>query len=267
MVPGTAPARRVRGFHVSTTTDSEGRPGWLGAGRAARSAHRRAVTRQAASVLLGYPGEAFFERLPLVARAAAELPRGAVRNALLEFCEHASSTPEPELCRHYAEVFDIRRRHALRMTYYTDGHGPALTDVRRVYTDAGWQAPTHELPDHLAVLLEFAARGDSDAGHDLLLRFRPGLERLGAALREHGTPYARVVDAASLTLPSPGVLDGEPARHLVAQGTDGEEGGPEGNGERSPRPVLEVPEATEGRIPAPREPQQERQQDLDGGGR
>lgn len=249
---------------MSTTTDSEGRPGWLGAGRAARSAHRRAVTRQAASVLLGYPDETFFERLPLVARAAAELPRGAVRTALLEFCEHASSTPEPELCRHYAEVFDIRRCHALRMTYYTDGHGPALTDIRRVYTEAGWQVPTRELPDHLAVLLEFAARGDSDAGHDLLLRFRPGLERLGAALREHGTPYVRVVDAASLTLPSPGVLDGEPARRLVAQGTDGEQDGSEGNGESPPRPVAGAPED---RIPAPREPRQERRQDLDGGGR
>lgn len=252
---------------MSTTTDSEGRPGWLGAGRAARSAHRRAVTRQAASVLLGYPDETFFERLPLVARAAAELPRGTVRTALLEFCEHASSTPEPELCRHYAEVFDIRRRHALRMTYYTDGHGPALTDVRRVYTEAGWRVPTHELPDHLAVLLEFAARGEFDTGHDLLLRFRPGLELLSAALREHGTPYARVVDAVSLTLPAPGVLDGEAARRLAAQRPDGEEDGPEGNGERTSRPVVEAPEVSEGRVPAPREPQQERQQDLDGGGR
>lgn len=249
---------------MSTTTDSEGRPGWLGAGRAARSAHRRAVTRQAASVLLGYPGETFFERLPLVARAAAELPRGAVRTALLEFCEHASSTPEPELCRHYTEVFDIRRRHALRMTRYTDGDGLAPADVRRVYTEAGWRAPTRELPDHLAVLLEFAARGDSDAGHDLLLRFRPGLELLAAALREHGTPYARVVDAVSLTLPSQGGQEGVAARRLVGQGSDGEQDGPEGNGERTASPVAE---GSESRVPAPREPEQERRPDLDGGER
>lgn len=243
----------MRGFHVSATTDSEGRPGWLDAGRATRSAHRRAVTRQAASVLLGYPDERFFERLPLVARAAAELPHGHVRTALLEFCEHASSTPELELCRHYTEVFDIRRRHALRMTYYADG--PALTDVRRVYTDAGWQIPTRELPDHLAVLLEFAARGDSDAGHDLLLRFRPGLELLAAALREHGTPYARVVDAVSLTLPPQGSGGREAARHLAAQGPADEETGSEGIGACT---VAEVPE---GRVPLPREPQQESQQE------
>ena len=254
----------MRGFHVSTTTDSDGRSGWLGAGRAARSAHRRAVTRQAASVLLGYPDETFFERLPLVARAVAELPRGTVRAALLGFCEHASSTPEPELCRHYTEVFDIRRRHVLRMTYYTDGHGPALTDVRRVYTDAGWRVPTRELPDHLAVLLEFAARGDSDTGHDLLLRFRPGLELLSEALREHGTPYARVVDAVSLTLPSQGGQDGESDRRMAVQGPLGEKDGPEGGGESTVWPAAEV---SEGRVPAPREPQQERQQDLDGGGR
>lgn len=250
-VPGTDPGHRVRGFHVSATTDSEGRTGWLGAGRAARSSHRRAVARQAASVLLGYPDERFFERLPLVARAAAELPRGAVRTALLEFCEHASSTPEPELCRHYAEVFDIRRRHALRMTYYADG--PALTDVRRVYAEAGWQVPTHELPDHLAVLLEFAARGDSDAGHDLVLRFRSGLEVLAAALREHGTPYARVVDAVFLTLPSQGGEHWEAARRLAAPAPAGEGTGPEGNGEGT---VAEMPG---GRVPPPREPRQESQ--------
>ncbi|GHD24758.1 nitrate reductase molybdenum cofactor assembly chaperone [Nocardiopsis kunsanensis] len=249
-------------MHVSTTTDSGGRPGWLGAGRAARSAHRRAVTRQAASVLLGYPDEVFFERLPLAARAAAELPSGNVRTALMEFCEHASSTPESELCRHYAEVFDIHRRHALRMTYYTDGHGPALSDVRSAYTDAGWQVPTRELPDHLAVLLEFSARGGSEAGHDLLLRFRPGLELLGAALREHGTPYARVLDAVSLTLPSPGEQPaGGAVRHMDAQGPNDGEGAPEGNGECTPQRVAE---AAEGRVPAPREPQPERREDLDG---
>lgn len=257
---------------MSATTDSEVRPGWLAADRAARSAHRRAVTRQAASVLLGYPDDRFFELLPLAARAVAELPRGAVRTALLEFCGHASSTPELELRRHYTEVFDIRRRHALRMTYYTDG--PALTDVRRVYTEAGWQVPTRELPDHLAVILEFAACCGSDAGHDLLLRFRPGLELLAAALQGYGTPYAPVVDAVSLTLPSQGSKGGEAARRLAVQGPAGEGADPEGNGERMAGPegngeptALPVADVSGGRVPPPREPQQARQQDLDGGGR
>ncbi|MBE2998030.1 nitrate reductase molybdenum cofactor assembly chaperone [Nocardiopsis sp. HNM0947] len=238
---------------MSTTTDSGGRPGWLGAGRAARRAHRRAVTHQAASVLLGYPDEGFFERLPLVTRAVAELPRGTVRAALMEFCDHAASTPELELCRHYVEVFDMRRRRALHMTYYTDGdtrrRGHALAEVKRVYAEAGWEVSTRELPDHLAVILEFAARGDNDSGQDLLLRFRPGLELLAEALRDHGTPYTQVVDAVAQTLPVQSTADREAVQRLAAQGPPAENVGLEAYGGRTALPVVGV---NEGRVPPPR---------------
>ncbi|WP_017614030.1 nitrate reductase molybdenum cofactor assembly chaperone [Nocardiopsis salina] len=238
---------------MSTTTDSGGRPGWLGAGRAVRRAHRRAVTHQAASVLLGYPDEGFFERLPMATRAVAELPRGTVRAALMEFCDHAASTPELELCRHYAEVFDVRRSRALNMTYYTDGdtrRGRALAEVERVYHEAGWEVSTRELPDHLAVILEFAARGDNEAGQDLLLRFRPGLELLAEALREHGTPYTRVVDAVAQTLPVQNTADREAVQRSAVQGP------PEEN-------ALPVVGVHKGRVPPPRGSGAER----DGGAR
>ena len=217
-------------------------PGWLGAGRPARRTHRIAVTHQAASVLLNYPDQAFFERLPLVERAVAELPRGPVRTGLLEFCDHASSTPEPELCGHHADVFDPRRRRSLHMTYYTDGdarrRGHALAEVRRTYAESGWSVAEGELPDHLAVLLEFAARGDAARGGSLLLRFRPGLDLLWEALRVHGTPYARVVDAVRMTLP-PQRRDGrEAVRQLAAQGPPAEDVDPDGI--RVPLPPPDV---------------------------
>jgi len=219
-------------------------PGWLGAGRSARRTHRIAVTHQAASVLLGYPDQAFFERLPLVARAVAELPRGSVRTELQEFCEHASSTPELELCEHYVDVFDLRRRRSLHMTYYTDGdtrrRGHALAEVKRVYTESGWSVTEGELPDHLAVLLEFAARGDAARGGSLLLRFRPGLDLLWEALRAHGTPYARVVAAVRMTLPPQRRDDREAVRRLAAQGPPAEDVGLEPYGVRVPLPLTDV---------------------------
>jgi len=218
-------------------------PGWLGVGRPARRAHRTAVTHQAASVLLGYPDQAFFERLPLVARAVAELPRGPVRTGLLEFCEHASSTPEPALCEHYAQVFDLRRDRSLHMTFYTDGdarrRGRTLAEVRRVYGGAGWSVPEGELPDHLAVVLEFAARRDAAKGGSLLLRFRPGLDLLSEALRDHGTPYARVVDAVRTTLPPQWEWEHDrvEVRRSAAQGTSARNGSVEpGGGVRVPLP-------------------------------
>ncbi|MFC6433398.1 nitrate reductase molybdenum cofactor assembly chaperone [Nocardiopsis tropica] len=219
-------------------------PGWLGAGRSARRSHRIAVTHQAASVLLAYPDQAFFERLPLVARAVAELPRGAVRTELQEFCEHAASTPELELCRHYVDVFDLRRRRALHMTYYTDGdtrrRGHALAEIKRVYAESGWSVNAGELPDHLAVVLEFAARGDAARGGALLLRFRPGLDLLWEALRAHGTPYARVVDAVRMTLPPQRRDDREAVRRLAAEGPPAEDVGLEPYGVRVPLPVTDV---------------------------
>lgn len=197
---------------MSTTTDDTNnddgaRAGWLGAGREARRTHTRAVTHQSASVLLGYPDEGFFERLPLVALAVAELPEGPARTELLEFCEHAASTPEFELCAHYADVFDPRCRRALHMTHYTDGdtrrRDHALAEIERAYAECGWRAHTRELPDHLTVMLEFTARGDADIGLELLVDHRTGLDLLSEVLREHGTPYARVVEAIRYTLPAP----------------------------------------------------------------
>ncbi|MEU3017153.1 nitrate reductase molybdenum cofactor assembly chaperone [Nocardiopsis sp. NPDC007018] len=226
--------------------DGPGRAGWLGAGRAERRAHALAVTHQAASVLLGYPDALFFERLPLAARAAAELPRSQSRTLLLEFCEHASSTPELELAEHYVEVFDLRRRRALHMTYYTDGdtrrRGHALAEIKRVYAESGWRVHARELPDHLAVMLEFAARGDADAGQELLVDFRAGLDLLSRSLGEHGTPYARVVDAVRSTLPSPRRADEERVRRLAREGPPAEDVGmePYGARPRMPLPLTDV---------------------------
>ncbi|CAL9467678.1 hypothetical protein SUDANB121_02781 [Nocardiopsis dassonvillei] len=239
---------------MSTTTDATGaegtgpgtersRTGWLGAGRSARRAHRRAVTHQAASVLLGYPDQAFFERLPLVARAVAELPRGSVRAALQEFCDYACGTPELELCSHYVDVFDLRRRRSLHMTYYTDGdtrrRGHSLAAVKALYREAGWEVDPGELPDHLAVLLEFAARGDARRGEELLLRFRAGLDLLAVALEEYGTPYARVVDAVRRTLPPQGTADREAVDRLVRRGPPAEDVGLEPYGARTPLPMAD----------------------------
>lgn len=238
---------------MSATTDGMNnddgvrtRTGWLGAGRAARRTHVKAVIHQAASVLLGHPDQDFFERLPLVARAVAELPKGTARTELLEFCEHASSTPELELSAHYVDVFDLRRRRTLHMTYYTDGdtrrRGHALAEIKRVYAQSGWRVHVRELPDHLAVMLEFAARGDAEAGQGLLVQHRAGLDLLSEALREYGTPCTRVVDAVRDTLPAPRRADEERMRALAKEGPPAEDVGmePYGARPRVPLPLTDV---------------------------
>ncbi|TDQ52975.1 nitrate reductase molybdenum cofactor assembly chaperone [Actinorugispora endophytica] len=189
----------------------------------------RAVLRRAASLLIGYPDARFYEHLPIVRQALADLPESGPRDALLAFCAHAEAEPALDLGAHYVHTFDTRRRRALHMTYYTDGdtrrRGHALARVKEIYAGCGWELDPGELPDHLAVVLEFAAIGDAEWGEALLVRFQPGLELLRAGLHETGTPYADVLDAIGDTLPPPGKEEREAALRLAELGPPAEDVG------------------------------------------
>lgn len=164
-----------------------------------------AVIHQAAAVLLCYPDRDFCERLPLVRAAVAETPPGDAREALTAFCSYANGTTALELGAAYVRTFDLKRRRALHLTYYTDGdtrrRGHALARIKEIYAACGWRLEPGELPDHLAVVLEFAARGDAGQGMRLLAAFHPAIELLRAALHECASPHAAVLDAVAATLP------------------------------------------------------------------
>ncbi|MQM24254.1 nitrate reductase molybdenum cofactor assembly chaperone [Glycomyces albidus] len=178
-------------------------------------------------MLLTYPDQRFYDRLPLVAAAAAELGTAAGR-ALASCCDHAARTPALRLGAEYVETFDLKRKRSLHLTYYTDGdtrrRGHALASIKEVYRACGWTLDAAELPDHLAVVLEFSARGDAAQGERLLVRFQPGIELLWAALGERGSPYAAVLDAVAATLPPPDEARREAAR-LAAAGPPTEDVG------------------------------------------
>ncbi|WP_205325822.1 nitrate reductase molybdenum cofactor assembly chaperone [Glycomyces sp. YM15] len=163
------------------------------------------VIRQAAAMLLSYPDRAYFERLPLVRVAVAETEPGEAREALTAFCAYANGKTDLELGAEYVRTFDLKRRRALHLTYYTDGdtrrRGHALARIKEIYAACGWHLDPGELPDHLGVVLEFTARGDAAQGLRLLEAFQPGIELLRAALHDCGSVYAAVLDAVAATLP------------------------------------------------------------------
>jgi nitrate reductase molybdenum cofactor assembly chaperone NarJ/NarW len=190
--------------------------------------NEKAVIRQSAAMLLTYPDRAFYDRLPLVRAAAAGLEARSVRERLTEFCEHAGGTSELKLGENYVATFDLKRKRALHLTYYTDGdtrrRGHALARIKEIYGACGWRLDAVELPDHLAVVLEFAARGDAVQGERLLGRFQSGIELLRAALHDCASPYAAVLDAVAATLPPPDEARREAAR-LAAAGPPAEDVG------------------------------------------
>ncbi|MFJ3306660.1 nitrate reductase molybdenum cofactor assembly chaperone [Streptomyces sp. NPDC086549] len=158
---------------------------------------------QVHSLLLAYPDEQQPERLSLARRTAVALPE-PVREPLLRFTDHAERTPADELAAAYVATFDHRKRCCPYLTYYAHGdtrkRGIALLRLKQAYAAAGWRLNDDELPDHLAVVLEFAAT-DPPTGHRLLLEHRAGLELLRLALADEHSPWAAVTQSVSATLP------------------------------------------------------------------
>ncbi len=160
----------------------------------------------AASIALSYPDASL----------------AAVKGVFPRLESYWERTPLPAVQAHYVETFDLRKRCCLYLTYYTHGdtrrRGLALLRFRQAYQRAGLVLTDEELPDHLAVVLEFSAAGNRDAAMELLVAHRAGLDLLWHALDELGSPYAEVIDAVRATLPPPGRADLEAARQLAQEG-------------------------------------------------
>lgn len=170
---------------------------------------QRRLVWQAVSLLLAYPdrtaaGLVYDERLALVARAVDELPPVAA-DPLGRAVADLSGIGAYEASKRYVDTFDLRRRRALLLTYWTDGdtrnRGHAMLQFVAAYREAGVEPPDGEVPDHLAVVLEFGATVDTKAGLALLARYRAPLELLRRALADYESPYAGAVEAVLATVP------------------------------------------------------------------
>lgn len=189
--------------------------------------HQRLVWRIAA-LLLDYPTPQTLDMLDELQAGAGSLPAPA-GPALVSFVDHLHQTPPLELAAYYVETFDLRRRNCLHLSYYAYGdtrkRGMALLRFKHAYRAAGVTLGEHELPDHLAVVLEFAATIDPVAGRRLLVEYRPVVELLRQSLHECGSPYAALLDAVCATLPELNVADRRRVAELAAQGPPQEEVG------------------------------------------
>ncbi|WP_295693787.1 nitrate reductase molybdenum cofactor assembly chaperone [Lapillicoccus sp.] len=183
---------------------------------------------QSVSLLLDYPDEALLARVELLRSAAAGVPP-AIGGSLHGFLDHLEHTPLPQLQADYVETFDTRRRCNLFLTYFAHGdtrkRGMALLRFKQTYLSAGFELADAELPDHLCVVLEFAATGDQALGRDLMLDHRAGLELLRISLRDLGSPWAGLLDAVTATLPPLRGDERDAVRRLAAEGPPEEEVG------------------------------------------
>lgn len=150
------------------------------------------------SLMLRYPDE-----IPdgALADGVAQLPASAPARAPLErFLAEWDADPAT-----YVATFDLRRRASLELTYYRHGdtreRGPALLRLKKLYRAAGLPLDSAQLPDHLTVMLAFAALAPPGYGEALLAEHLPALELLRGSLHDLDSPYAYVLDAVLAGLP------------------------------------------------------------------
>lgn len=178
---------------------------------------------QAASLLLAYPDDGHADRLQTAARLLDHVT-GEPRALLGETVVGLSLRPTMELAQEYVETFDLQKRCTMLLTYWTSGdtrnRGAEMVEFTQTYRAAGVEMPKAEAPDHLPVVLEFAATVDPDAGRRLLAKYRVPIGVVARALADGGSPYSPVVAAVAATLPSLASVDD--VSHLMMAGPPAE---------------------------------------------
>ncbi|GBQ02789.1 nitrate reductase molybdenum cofactor assembly chaperone [Streptomyces spongiicola] len=189
----------------------------------------RALTLRLVSLLLQYPDSELISARAELAATVGAMPATPAAERLARFTDWFTSQQPEALERHYVETFDLRRRSSLYLTYYLHGdtrrRGMALLTLNQRYRAAGWDTDGGELPDHLPVVLEFAALAGPGGGEAPLRRHRRGVELIHRALSDAGSPYRHVLAALLTLLPPPSEADRAAVEQLVAEGPPNEEVG------------------------------------------
>lgn len=176
---------------------------------------------QTASLLLAYPDHLHAQRLDTVAELLSHIT-GSARDPLAR-CWQGLRELDPRLAAEdYVATFDLAKRTTMYLTYWTDGdtrnRGAHMHEFVEVYRNAGVEPPKSESPDHLPVVLEFAALVDPRAGRRLLVEHRVAIEVLLEALTERRSRYADAVSALCATLPAASDQEARRARRLAEAG-------------------------------------------------
>ena len=162
------------------------------------------LVRAIAAQCLVYPEQEFIDRnSEYLDMAQVLVPKLGV--PLTTFLNNAVQIPLNELQQHYVEIFDMRRKCSLFLTSWTHGdtrnRGMALVYFIEIYKRYGLVLSAKELPDHLSVVLEFAALENPVEGDLLLGEHQAPILLIRDALLKSGSIYSAVLDAVVASLP------------------------------------------------------------------
>ena len=109
------------------------------------------VVHLVAARCLDYPRDELVASLPMLTQALAEQGDSPGARELTPLVAHLASRPLDNLQRAYVDTFDLSRKHALYLSYWTDGdtrrRGEVLGRFKTAYRRSGFLVDTHgELP-------------------------------------------------------------------------------------------------------------------------
>ena len=202
-----------------------------------------ALIQQAAALVLSYPDERVLASVPTIRAALAGTDAAALFEPVLA---HLQGGDLLALQAYHVQEFDLSRRHALHLTYWTAGdtrrRGEVLARLKRVYRDSGLLVDTGgELPDYLPMMLEFTVH-DPERGVPLLAGYRPSLELLRFGLADDGLPHTGVLEAVCGTLPGESPASRAEVQAMARAAQPSEEVGLEPYGAEPPVAFLGMPQ-------------------------
>ena len=159
------------------------------------------LTLRVLAHLLSYPDTSLRDHLAEMTTAlqgerALRPDRLAELSALMQ---HLRGARAMDVEAHYVETFDRGRGTALHLFEHVHGdsrdRGPAMNDLLKTYEQAGLYLAPGELPDHLAVVLEYASTQPPAQARAFLRELTHILQAIFSALLRRESPYASVLAA------------------------------------------------------------------------
>lgn len=177
---------------------------------------------QGSALLLHRPDERFAARLASVEEMLGHLDSGFAM-ALGRATVGLRNLDTRTAVGGHALTFGPGKNCSLLLTHWMADDNRDRVVHRQPFVDAyraaGAPPPAGAMPDHLAVVLEFAANVDPEAGRQLLVDHRVEIAALQRALSAAGSPYAHAVAAVCATLPD---VDAGEIRSVTGSGSNAE---------------------------------------------
>ncbi len=150
------------------------------------------------SLLLQYPKSGWLEinQLRILASKLEHLPQKENVDTFLDYLDHRSCE---DVAVEYVDTFDFSEHCNLYITSLLcpddRKRGQVLADLKAIYSQAGLEADTEELPDYLPLLLEFLGIADQESCKQVLEIVGPGMDKLWQQLKVKHSPYAALLEA------------------------------------------------------------------------